>query len=258
MNGQFYSPADQLSAEKARLSYTGLVASFGEPSTPDAGNGCKKRRLFYEGEPDTSKWAVPPPPDIFSAKDSIPLGLADSESVVSEAAQVPATTATGDNTVTATATHADNAPDALQCTDQGVSQSANIKSRDDVPSQPIQPRLSNETMHQIRLLCSAQNDFERRLFEHRSGMQHEQEKVLRMIHAREIVCPMPKKELDEILRQHKADLDRADRRAIEKLDELRYQQQLKLESLGVPGFYPSSSIEVMQNQQRELWRLLGK
>ncbi|KAJ2330590.1 hypothetical protein GGI00_003634 [Coemansia sp. RSA 2681] len=253
MSGQFYSPADQLCAEEARLSYTGVVVNRSEPSTPDASNGSKRQRLFYEGEPDTSKWAIPPPPDIFSniarcTKDSAPLpisGPVDSDAVVSEAVQMPATAAL-----------ADRAPEALPV-DQGESQPADVEASG-ASSQATQSRLSNETMHQIRLLCSAQNDFERRLFEHRSGMQHEQEKVLRLIHAREIVCPVPKKELDETLRQHKADLERADRRAIEKLDELRYQQQLKLESLGVPGFYPSSSIEVMQSQQKELWRLLGK
>ncbi|KAJ2059747.1 hypothetical protein GGI17_004219 [Coemansia sp. S146] len=244
MNGQFYSPADQLCNEEARLAYAGVVISHNEPSTQDTGNARKRQRLFYEGEPDTAKWAVPPPPDIFPsdtwcAKDpTLPIsGLGDSESSTTET-QPPASAPALD------------APS----TDQSISQAADVESN----LQTARPRLSNETMHQIRLLCSAQNDFERRLFEHRRGMQHEQEKVMRLIQAREIVCPVPKKELDETLRQHKADLERADRRAIEKLDELRYQQQLKLESLGVPGFYPSSSIEVMQGQQRELGRLLSE
>ncbi|KAJ2747099.1 hypothetical protein GGI20_000804 [Coemansia sp. BCRC 34301] len=253
MNGQFYSPADQLCAEEARLLHTGLVVNYSEPRTPDTENGCKRRRLFYEGEPDTSKWAVPPPPDIFSSSTDatlLPPGPVSSEPFVHEAAvaaQPPP----------ASSKHADSVSDVL-ATDHSVSQPADVESNDVSSQATAMSRLSNETMQQIRLLCSAQNDFERRLFEHRNGMQHEQEKALRMIHAREIVCPVPKKELDETLRQHRADLDRADRRAIEKLDELRYQQQLKLESLGVPGFYPSSSIEVMQNQQRELRRLLGK
>ncbi|KAJ2069403.1 hypothetical protein GGI03_008493 [Coemansia sp. RSA 2337] len=244
MSGQFYSPADQLFNEEVRLAYAGVVISHNEQSAQDTSNTRKRQRLFYEGEPDTTKWAVPPPPDIFSsdtwcAKDPIvPIsaGPSDTESTTTET-QPPAPTTID-----------------VPSTDQNTPQATDVESN----IQTTRPRLSSETMHQIRLLCSAQNDFERRLFEHRRGMQHEQEKVMRMIQAREIVCPVPKKELDDTLRQHKADLERADRRAIEKLDELRYQQQLKLESLGVPGFYPSSSIEVMQSQQRELGRLLGE
>ncbi|KAJ2491167.1 hypothetical protein IWW37_002518 [Coemansia sp. RSA 2050] len=242
MSGQFYSPADQLCSEESRLSYAGVVFNHSNPSTPDTGNGHKRQRLFYEGEPDTTKWAVPPPPDIFSIDTALHLPCpSDIDSSAAEA-KPP---------VTSAATILDISP-----ADPGVSQTVDAESAD--ASQASRPRLSNETMHQIRLLCSAQNDFERRLFEHRRGIQHEQEKIMRMIQARELVCPVPKKELDDTLRQHRADLDRADRRAIEKLDELRYQQQLKLESLGVPGFYPSSSIEVMQGQQRELRRLLGE
>ncbi|KAJ2838101.1 hypothetical protein FBU31_000996 [Coemansia sp. 'formosensis'] len=234
MNGQFYSPADQLFSEEARLAYTGVVISQTEPSAQDIGNARKRQRLFYEGEPDTTKWAIPPPPDIFSNGTASISCPGDSEASIAET----------------------QAPDVAEApsADQGVVQ-VDVEPID--TPQVTRPRLSSEAMHQIRLLCSAQNDFERRLFEHRRGMQHEQEKVMRMIQARELVCPVPKKELDETLRQHKADLDRADRRAIEKLDELRYQQQLKLESLGVPGLYPSSSIEVMQSQQRELGRLLS-
>ncbi|KAJ2688063.1 hypothetical protein IWW39_002481 [Coemansia spiralis] len=239
MNGKFYSPADQLCNEEARLSYAGVVFNHSDPSTPDTGNPPKRQRQFYEGEPDTTKWAVPPPPDIFPNDTTLHQPCPSNTDSNATEAKPPAA-----------------APLDIPPADPGVSQTADAEPTD--ASQTSSPRLSNETMHQVRLLCSAQNDFERRLFEHRRGIQHEQEKIMRVIQARELVCPVPKKELEDTLRQHRADLDRADRRAIEKLDELRYQQQLKLESLGVPGFYPSSSIEVMQGQQRELRRLLGE
>ncbi|KAJ1965830.1 hypothetical protein GGI12_000517 [Dipsacomyces acuminosporus] len=117
---------------------------------------------------------------------------------------------------------------------------------------------SEDAIRQIIMLRDAQNDFERRLAEHRKRIVHEQEKVLRQIEAREIVCPMPRKEQDEILRQHRLELERTDKRTIEKLDELRYQQQISLQSLGVDGFYPSSSVAVMERQRSILKHLLSK
>ncbi|KAJ2785837.1 hypothetical protein GGI15_001784 [Coemansia interrupta] len=192
-NGQYYSPEDQLAAERRRLT----------PSNADQ-SACKRRRLYYEGEPDTSKWALPPAPEIRSLSSpptSMPEGLQD-------------------------------APPIEPTQEQDVAALTQLDS------------LSTEVLQQIANLCTAQHDFERRLFEHRKRIQHEHERALRQLDARSIVESVDK-ERSELLREHKYALERADRRVVEKMDELRYQQQMQLHSWGVPGIYPSPSISAL-------------
>ncbi|KAJ1853216.1 hypothetical protein H4R99_002903 [Coemansia sp. RSA 1722] len=206
---QFYSPEDQLNEEKARLA----------PSRADQ-DIHKRKRLFYEGEPDTTKWAIQPPKDILTGADeghqpdavSIPVPLAKEEPV-DPVVQEPSVSA-----------------ELLQ--------------------------LSSEVLQQVANLCSAQNDFERRLFEHRRRIQYEHEKALKQMKAREIIGPVPEKEMEELLRQQRLELDRADRRTVEKMDELRYQQQIQLQSLGIPGFCPSSNTSVMLKQRSTLRQIM--
>ncbi|KAJ2379377.1 hypothetical protein GGI05_006606 [Coemansia sp. RSA 2603] len=188
-NSQYYSPEDQLAAERLRLS----------PSNADH-DACKRQRLYYEGEPDTSKWAFPPAPEIQPS--SLPL--------------------------TETSNRVQDTP-----IEPAQKQAAVVS--------PEFDGLSIEIIQQIFNLCTAQHDFERRLFEHRKRIQHEHERALRQLDARSIVEKVDK-ERSELLREHKIALERADRRVIEKMDELRYQQQVQLHSWGVPGIYPSPSI----------------
>ncbi|KAI8320402.1 hypothetical protein GQ54DRAFT_219588 [Martensiomyces pterosporus] len=238
MSGQFFSPEDHLQLEEAKRTRALLSDSGDGCSNADHLNAAKKQRCMYEGEPDTAKWAVQPAPDIFAA----------------EPRRGTSTTLHGGSEGQAKSAEGASSQSADHMAHGGASAVQNSDASE--PEPDIQ--LSGEVMHQIRSLCIAQNDFERRLFEHRERIIHEQEKARGQIEARELICPMPKKERDAILRQHRADLERADRRAIEKLDELRYQQQLKLQSLGVDGFYPSSSVAVMQRQQSILKHLLSK
>ncbi|KAJ2360283.1 hypothetical protein H4S01_005801, partial [Coemansia sp. RSA 2610] len=108
----------------------------------------------------------------------------------------------------------------------------------------------------VQNLCMAQNDFERRLYEHRQRIQHEHEKSLKQLEVREIIGPVPQREKDELLRRHLAELERADKRAIEKLDDLRFQQQLELQRLGIPDMYQTSNIKVMHQQRLTLLKIL--
>ncbi|KAJ1644482.1 hypothetical protein LPJ64_003848 [Coemansia asiatica] len=209
--GQFYSPEDQLNEEKARFA----------PSKADQDVN-KRKRLYYEGEPDTTKWAVPPPKDILTnASDDYQPVIVASTPVLAPKEE-PADSAIQEPIV---------APDLLH--------------------------LSSEVLQQINNLCNAQNDFERRLFEHRRRIQHEHERAMKQIRAREIIGPVPEKEMEELLRQQRLELDRADRRTVEKMDELRYQQQIQLQALGIPGFCPSSNTSVMLKQQSTLRQIMS-
>ncbi|KAJ1827274.1 hypothetical protein LPJ56_001749 [Coemansia sp. RSA 2599] len=210
--GQFYSPEDQLNEENARFA----------PSKADQGIG-KRKRLYYEGEPDTSKWAIPPPKDILTNadEDHWPNVISTSPAPASKEEPVDA-----------------------------AAQEPNMMSAEML-------QLSAEVLQQIANLCNAQNDFERRLFEHRRRIQHEHERALKQIRAREIIGPLPEKEIEEVLRQQRLELDRADRRTVEKMDELRYQQQIQLQGLGVPGFCPSSNTNVMLKQQSMLRQIMS-
>ncbi|KAI9505232.1 hypothetical protein GGI25_002197 [Coemansia spiralis] len=236
----YYSPEDQLIEEESRLARA--RASVSSPAVSQDENfriasEPKRQRLAYEGESDTSKWAVQPAPDIFATsilstyapekRDTTRHGGAESEHPSHSSAE-------------------HKQPELVSYTDG--------QTETDMP----ELQLSNEVVQQIISLCTAQNDFERRLYEHRKRIQHEQERALRQLEAREIIAPVPKREREGILRQHAADLERADKRAIEKLDDLRYQQQLRLQNLNVPGIYPSSDVNAMQAQQAILKRLLGK
>ncbi|KAJ2571419.1 hypothetical protein IW140_001599 [Coemansia sp. RSA 1813] len=113
-------------------------------------------------------------------------------------------------------------------------------------------------MNRVEALCAAQNDFERRLYEHRKRIQHGHSVALQHLEAREIIAPVPSHEKEAVLRQHAMELERADKRAVSKLDELRYQQQMELQKLGVPGFYPSSNPAILKLQQDALKHLLNK
>ncbi|KAJ2550558.1 hypothetical protein EV175_004020 [Coemansia sp. RSA 1933] len=218
----FYSPEDQLQEEQDRLKGGG-------------GSEPKRIRLFYEGEPDTTKWAIPPPPDIFSSEQ--PNTTADQRHPLAEETE-------------ASNKH-DEQPFCL------------FDDADDVggPGTTIpapELHLSAEVIVRVEALCAAQNDFERRLFEHRKRLQHGHSAVLRNLEAREIIGPVPSHEKEAVLRQHSMELERADKRAVGKLDELRYQQQIELQKLGVPGFYPSSNPDILKTQQETLGRLLTK
>ncbi|KAJ1892617.1 hypothetical protein LPJ66_006238 [Kickxella alabastrina] len=226
---QFYSPEDQLREEQARLmrsSNPDAEAAAAAAATADTEPGSRKRpRLAYEGEPDITKWAVPPAPDIFTLETDHTNNLTPDPAIAF-----------------AIMTVTDEPTDPYQ----GIG-----------PALPAM-HLSSEVLHQICNLCTAQNDFERRLFEHRKRIKHEYDRAMKQIDAREIIGRVPKQEKDEALRQHRVELDRADRRAIEKMDELRYQQQIQLQSLGVPGFYPSSDVKTMQTQQAALLQAIAQ
>ncbi|KAJ2610623.1 hypothetical protein H4S08_003532 [Coemansia sp. RSA 1365] len=132
-----------------------------------------------------------------------------------------------------------------------------VNYKDENISEP-ELNIDEGVIQQIRSLAKAQNDFERRLYEHRRRIEHEHSKALRQLEARDIIGPIPKKEKDELLNRHKIELNRADRRAVEKLDGMRFQQQLKLQELSVPGLYPTSDPDVMQKQQAILQQFLNQ
>ncbi|KAJ2726980.1 hypothetical protein GGI07_000097 [Coemansia sp. Benny D115] len=233
----FYSPEDQLQEERRRL-----TPSKPESSAGDTTGGPQKRaRLYYEGEPDTTKWAVPPPPDIlaFTQSPSTPTNQPPPQQP-QQPQQPPSHSHPP-------AHHPSSPLPSLKSTEHVA---------EDPPLSFDLSILSPEVLQQIRGLCAAQNDFERRLYDHRCRLQGEYDRAVKHLEARELLGPVTTKEKDDVLRQHRMDLDRADRRAIEKLDELRYQQQMQLQGLGVPGFYPSSNISVMQAQQTTLRRIL--
>ncbi|KAJ2161226.1 hypothetical protein GGF46_001654 [Coemansia sp. RSA 552] len=228
MSSYTYSPADPEEEEPSRA-YTPAVDP-GEAGS--SGSAPKRQRLFYEGEPDTSKWAVPPAPDIFASKpDST--GPLPSDPVCDEPPE-----------------------DSIAAADQPPEDVYNGGSDVSADPEPGLDLLSEAARRRVRDLCAAQNGFERRLYQYREQILRGHEMAMGQLEAREIIGPIPKKEKDEVLRKHRAELDRADRRAVEKLDLLRYQQQKELQELGIPGIYPSSDTEVMQRQQAILRRLL--
>ncbi|KAJ1944957.1 hypothetical protein FBU59_002454 [Linderina macrospora] len=208
MSSQFFSPEDVLNLESAKRSTVSAPSeSIDEPAE-------KRQRLNYEGEPDTSKWAVQPAPDIFS--------------------------------------NTDCTPNAITSDPEPPAPSDDAEAADEFASLQV-PR---HVLIQVQELCVAQHDFERRLWEHRQAIMRENDKGLQQMLAREMVHSVSDKEKEDVARQHRVALERADRRAIEKLDDLRYRQQMMLQNIGVPGFFPSSSVDVMERQQRILQHLL--
>ncbi|KAJ2748898.1 hypothetical protein H4S06_004802, partial [Coemansia sp. BCRC 34490] len=220
----------------------------------------KRIRLSYEGEPDTTKWAIPPAPDIFARPQdattgSVATGLHSDQAVVDAGGieplrqhqpqqQPPAMAAT----VAAAASAEDARPHVL----------FEHERADNNRFLADELNLGPEVLGRIEALCAAQNDFERRLYEHRRRIQHGQAVAVRNLEAREIIAPIPAHEREAMARQHAMELNRADKRAVGKLDELRYQQQLEIQKLGVPGFYPSSNPSVLKQQQDTLKILLNK
>ncbi|PIA19683.1 hypothetical protein COEREDRAFT_13013 [Coemansia reversa NRRL 1564] len=240
MADNFYSPEDQLDKERSRFTYT---STDSRTNVDDKTNSeCRKRqRLYYEGETDTTKWTVPPAPEIPSTTTS--------------------TYTTSDNltTVACSTDYEPHTEEMFVLPFMEKNRSNFIP--DNYKGKNIgEPELNIDevVIQQIRSLSKAQNDFERRLYEHRRRIEHEHSKALRQLEARDIIGPIPKKEKDELLQRHKIELDHADRRAVEKLDGMRFQQQLKLQELGVPGIYPSSNVDIMQKQQATLQQLLNK
>ncbi|KAJ2806456.1 hypothetical protein H4R20_001680 [Coemansia guatemalensis] len=238
MGDSFYSPEDQLDKERLRLT---RISTDDKTDIDNAtGIECRKRqRLYYEGEADTTKWIVPPAPEIPGTATSAFIANNNLEIVACSTDYVPRTE---EALVSPSAEKSGSNFDA----DNYLSKSMGESELD----------VSEAVIQQIRGLAKAQNDFERRLYEHRQRIEHEHSKALRQLEARDIIGPVPKREKDELLQRHKSELDRADRRAVEKLDGMRFQQQLKLQELGVPGIYPSSNVDTMQRQQATLQRFL--
>ncbi|KAJ2091308.1 hypothetical protein IW138_002007 [Coemansia sp. RSA 986] len=235
----FYSPEDQLLEEQSRLACakSNIHNTELQQDASSTDTEPKRIRLSYEGEPDTTKWAIPPAPDIFSGQHS-----------------------TTDNNLHNRDHPAEGAEASSQPEDQMF---ASFKQTDDSSSFDTTDfaanlHLSTEVMNRVEALCAAQNDFERRLYEHRKRIQHGHSVALQHLEAREIIAPVPSHEKEAVLRQHAMELERADKRAVSKLDELRYQQQMELQKLGVPGFYPSSNPAILKLQQDALKHLLNK
>ncbi|KAJ2511193.1 hypothetical protein H4217_007503 [Coemansia sp. RSA 1939] len=268
----FYSPADQLLEEQGRM----LRAT--EPSTQQNDNDIdnnndndndddgatlyadrepKRIRLSYEGEPDTTKWAIPPAPDIFArpqgaTTDSVAPGLHNIQPVVEAGGIEPLRLHQPQPPAMAAAAAAAYAEDARPHVLFEHERIDNIRLLAD------ELNLGPEVLGRIEALCAAQNDFERRLYEHRKRIQHGQAVAVRNLEAREIIAPIPAHEREAMAQQHAMELNRADKRSVGKLDELRYQQQLEIQKLGVPGFYPSSNPSVLKQQQDTLKILLNK
>ncbi|ORX74746.1 hypothetical protein DL89DRAFT_281088 [Linderina pennispora] len=206
MSGQYFRP--RTCYAKSRPSAAPAWAPNEAPDSPVT----KRQRASYEGEPDTSKWAVQPAPDIFTGTDHTIIEQPSEPAPVDPA--------------------------------EPADEFANL-------------HVSPEVLRQLQELCMAQHGFERRLWEHRQAIERENEKAMQQLLAREMVHSVSSKEKEEMARQHRLALERADRRAIEKLDDLRYRQQMMLQSMGVPEFFPSSSVDVMERQQRILHHLLN-
>ncbi|KAJ2081108.1 hypothetical protein H4R24_002579 [Coemansia sp. RSA 988] len=236
MGDSFYSPEDQLNKE--RLRFTSTTTDSGADTDNATGIECRKRqRLYYEGETDTTKWIVPPPPEIQSTTtfvaNSNPDAVACSTDYAPHSEETlvsPPTQKSGGNL------------EAENCSSKGIGEL----------------EISEGVIQQIRGLAKAQNDFERRLYEHRQRIEHEHKRAVHQLEARDIIGPVPKREKDELLQRHRSELDRADKRAVEKLDGMRFQQQLRLQELGVSGIYPSSNVDTMQRQQATLQQLLNR